>query len=57
MLGIHREVAKHDLKIRAGSKPVKKRLRRFERSARSSVRRSISFWRPNSTRRFIIPNG
>ena len=29
MPGIPREVAEHSLKIRAGSKPVKQRLRRF----------------------------
>jgi hypothetical protein len=30
MLGIPREVAEHALEIRAGSKPVKQRLRRFD---------------------------
>ena len=30
VLGILREVAKHALKIRPGSKPVKQRLRRFD---------------------------
>ena len=29
MLGIPREVTKHALKIRLGSKPMKQRLRRF----------------------------
>jgi len=31
MLGIPREVAEHSLDIRAGSKPVKQRLRRFDK--------------------------
>jgi hypothetical protein len=58
MPGIPREVTEHALEIRAGSKPVKKRLRRFnEESARSSVRRFTSFWRPDSSRRFTIPSG
>ena len=30
MLGILREVAEHNMKIRLGSKPVKQRLRRFD---------------------------
>ena len=30
MLGIPREVAEHSLEIRASSKPVKQRLRRFD---------------------------
>jgi hypothetical protein len=31
MPGIPREVAEHALEIRAGSKPVKQRLRRFDK--------------------------
>ena len=35
MLGIPREVAKHSLEIRAGSKPVKQRLGRFDEEKRT----------------------
>jgi hypothetical protein len=44
MPDIPREVTEHALEIRAGSKPVKQRLRRFdEENTRSSVRRFTSF--------------
>jgi hypothetical protein len=44
MSGIARDVIEHSLDIRAGSKPVKQRLRRFdEEKRRPSERRCTSF--------------
>jgi hypothetical protein len=37
MSGIPREVAEHALEIRAGSKPVKHRLRRFDEEKRKVI--------------------
>jgi hypothetical protein len=37
MPGIPREVAEHALEIRAGSKPVKQRLRRFDEEKRRVI--------------------
>jgi hypothetical protein len=37
MSGIPREVAEHALEIRAGSKPVKQRLRRFDEEKRKVI--------------------
>jgi hypothetical protein len=37
MPGIPREVAEHALEIRAGSKPVKQRLRRFDKKKRKVI--------------------
>ena len=42
MLGILREVTKHDLKIRPGSKPVKQHLRRFDEDKRRAIREEIA---------------
>jgi hypothetical protein len=41
MLGIPREVAEHSLDIRAGSKPVKQRLRLFDEEKRWAIREVI----------------
>jgi len=41
MPGIPREVAKHSLEIRAGSKPVKQRLRRFDEEKRKIIGEEI----------------
>jgi hypothetical protein len=41
MLGIPREVAEHSLEIRAGSKPVKQRLRRFDEEKRKIIGEEI----------------
>ena len=37
MLGIPREVAEHAFDIRAGSRPVKQRLRRFDEEKRRAI--------------------
>jgi hypothetical protein len=37
MSGIPREVVEHALEIRAGSKPVKQRLRRFDKEKRKVI--------------------
>ena len=37
MPGIPREVAEHTLDIRAGSRPVKQRLRRFDEEKRRAI--------------------
>jgi hypothetical protein len=42
MPGIPREIAKHALKIRPGSKPVKQRLHRFDKEKRRSIGEEIS---------------
>ena len=41
MPGIPREVAEHSLEIRAGSKPVKQRLRRFDEEKRKIIGEEI----------------
>jgi len=41
MPGIPREVAEHSLEIRAGSKPVKQRLRRFDEEKRKVIGEEI----------------
>jgi len=41
MPGIPREVAEHSLEIRAGSKPVKQRLRRFDEEKRRIIGKEI----------------
>jgi len=41
MPGITREVAEHSLEIRAGSKPVKQRLRRFDEEKRKIIGEEI----------------
>jgi hypothetical protein len=56
MPGIPREVTEHALEIRA--KLVKQRLRRFDEEKRKVIGEgSTSYWRPNSSRGFIIPSG
>ena len=42
MPGILREVAEHALKIRPGSKPVKQRLRRFDKEKRRAIDEEIA---------------
>ena len=42
MSGIPREVAKHALKIRLGSKPVKQHLCRFDEGKRRTINEEIS---------------
>ena len=42
MLGILREVTKHALKIRPGSKPVKQRLRRFDEKKHRAIGEEIA---------------
>ena len=42
MLGIPREVAKHALKIRPGSKPVKQRLCRFDKGKCRTIGEEIA---------------
>ena len=41
MPGIPREVVEHSLDIRAGSKPVKQRLRRFDEEKRRAIGEEI----------------
>ena len=41
MLGIPREVAEHALDVRAGSKPVKQRLRRFDEEKRRAIGKEL----------------
>ena len=41
MLGIPREVAEHALDVRAGSRPVKQRLRRFDEEKRRAIGEEI----------------
>jgi len=41
MPGIPREVAEHSLEIRASSKPVKRRLRRFDEEKRTIIGEEI----------------
>ena len=41
MPGIPREVAEHSLDIRASSKPMKQRLRRFDEEKRRAIREEI----------------
>ena len=41
MPGIPREVAEHSLEIRAGSKPVKQRLRRFDEEKRKIISEEV----------------
>ena len=41
MPGIPREVAEHSLDIRAGSKPTKQRLRRFDEEKRRAIGEEI----------------
>jgi hypothetical protein len=41
MLGIPREVTEHALEIRASSKPVKQRLRRFDKEKRKAIGEEI----------------
>jgi hypothetical protein len=40
--GISREVAKHALKIRLGSRPVKQRLRRFDEKKHMAISKEIA---------------
>ena len=42
MLGIPREVTEHTLKIRLGSKPVKQRLRRFNKEKRKAIGEEVA---------------
>ena len=42
MLGIPREVAKHALKIKPGSKPMKQRLGRFDEEKRRAIGEEIA---------------
>jgi hypothetical protein len=58
MSGIPREVAEHALEIRAGSKPVKQRLRRFDEEKRKVIGVEVhKLLEADSSRRFIIPSG
>ena len=58
MPGIPREVAEHSLEIRAGSKPVKQRLRRFDEEKRKIIGEEVhKLLTPDSSRRFIILTG
>jgi hypothetical protein len=41
MSGILREVAAHSLDIRAGSKPVRQRLRRFDEEKHRAIREEV----------------
>ena len=41
MPGILREVTEHTLKIKPGSKPVKQRLRRFDKEKRRAISEEI----------------
>jgi len=45
MPGIPREVAEHSLEIRAGSKPVKQRLRRFDKEKRKIIGENNELYR------------
>ena len=42
MLGIPREVAEHTLKIHPSSRPVKQRLRRFDKEKRKAIGEEIA---------------
>ena len=42
MLGILRELFEHTLKIKQGSKPVKQRLRRFDKGKRRAIGEEIT---------------
>ena len=42
MLGIPREVTEQTLKIRLGSKPVRQRLRRFDKKKRRTIGEEIA---------------
>jgi len=58
MPGIPREVAEHSLEIRAGSKPVKQRLRRFDEEKRKIIGEEIhKLLMAGFIKRFTIPTG
>jgi len=57
MPGIPREVAEHSLEIRAGSKPVKQQLRRFDEEKRKIIGEEIHKLLTAGSRRFTIPTG
>jgi hypothetical protein len=57
MLGISREVTKHALKIRLGSRAVKQCLRHFDEKRRAIGEEIVKLWQPNSSRKCITPSG
>jgi hypothetical protein len=57
MPGIPRDVAEHSLDIRAGARPVKQPLRRFDEEKRRAIGEEIHKLRQGSSKRYSIPNG
>ena len=55
MSGISREVADHALDIRAGSRPVKQRLRQFDEEKRRAIGEEVQkLLAANSSRKYPI---
>jgi hypothetical protein len=58
MPGIPRDVTEHSLDIRAGARPVKQPLRRFDEEKRRAIGEEIHKLRlQGSSKRYSIPNG
>ena len=58
MPGIPRDVAEHSLDIRAGARPVKQPLRRFDEEKRRAIGEEIhKLMLQGSSKRYFIPNG
>ena len=58
MPDIPRDVAEHSLDIRAGARPVKQPLRRFDEEKRRAIGEEIhKLMAAGSSKRYSIPNG
>jgi hypothetical protein len=58
MPGILRDVAEHSLDNRAGARPVKQHLRRFDEEKRRAIGEEIhKLMLQGSSKRYYIPNG
>jgi hypothetical protein len=58
MPGIPRDVAEHSLDIRAGARPVKQHLRRFDEEKRRAIGEEVQkLMVQGSSKRYSIPNG
>ena len=58
MPGIPRDVAEHSLDIRAGARPVKQPLRRFDEEKRRAIGEEIhKLMQQGSSKRYSILNG
>jgi hypothetical protein len=59
MPGIPRDVAEHSLDIRAGARPVKQHLRRFDEEERRAIGEEVHchtrFWKVNRMRTMYVP--